>query len=87
MIKIILAVMMLTFSSCNKSDHDWYVIFDGKDVKGMRGYNMESFPWNSWEVDNNSLKTIPGTHGVDIISMGWLTHSAKNLDVSLELTN
>ncbi|MFL2659787.1 MAG: carboxylating nicotinate-nucleotide diphosphorylase [Alphaproteobacteria bacterium] len=25
--------------------------------------------------------------GVDIISMGWLTHSAKNLDVSLELTN
>ena len=69
MMKIILAVLMFNFFSCDNSSHDWYVIFDGKNVKGMRGYNMESFPWDSWEVDNNSLKTIPGAQGVDIISL------------------
>ncbi len=69
MMKIILAVLMFNFFSCNNSSHDWYVIFDGKNVKGMRGYNMESFPWDSWEIDNNSLKTIPGAQGVDIISL------------------
>ena len=68
MIKIILTVLMFTSFSCNSSNNDWYVIFDGKNVKGMRGYSMENFPWDSWEIDDNSLKTIPGTRGVDIIS-------------------
>ncbi|MGB1361559.1 MAG: carboxylating nicotinate-nucleotide diphosphorylase [Alphaproteobacteria bacterium] len=38
----------------------------------------------SGNINLNNLEDYCKT-GVDIISMGWLTHSAKNLDVSLEL--
>ena len=69
MSKIILTITMLAFFSCNNSDHEWFYIFDGEDVRGMRGYKMETFPWDSWAIADNSLKTIPGTNGVDIISL------------------
>ena len=38
----------------------------------------------SGNITPDTLKSYCET-GVDIVSMGWLTHSAKNLDVSLEL--
>ena len=30
---------------------------------------MENFPWDSWVIKNANLKTIPGKHGVDLISV------------------
>jgi len=29
---------------------------------------MDTFPWESWAIQDGALKTIPGKHGVDIIS-------------------
>jgi len=48
------------------SNAEWTVLFDGKIVKGLRGYKQSGFP-DSWEVVDGTLKTIPG-HGVDLIS-------------------
>lgn len=64
---------------CNNSNNTWDILFDGKKVIGMRGYKMDNFPSNSWEIEDGSLKTIPGSKGVDIISV------KKYQDFELEL--
>ena len=64
---------------CNNSNNTWDILFDGEKVIGMRGYKMDSFPSSSWEIENGSLKTIPGSKGVDIISV------KKYQDFELEL--
>jgi len=48
------------------SNSKWTVLFDGKTVKGLRGYKQSGFP-DSWEVVDGTLKTVPG-HGIDLIS-------------------
>lgn len=49
------------------SNNDWTVLFDGERVTGLRGYKEVGFP-NSWEIEDGTLKTIPG-YGVDLISV------------------
>ena len=46
----------------------------------MRGYKLESFPWEAWVIEDGSLKTIPGGKGVDIIS----TETYKDFELELE---
>jgi hypothetical protein len=46
----------------------WIVLFDGKSTEQLRGYNMDGFPSNSWIIDGDALKTMPGK-AVDLISM------------------
>ena len=60
---------LLIFLSCSQNS-EWISLFDGKNIKGLRGYKMENFPWDSWVIKNATLKTIPGKHGVDLISEG-----------------
>ncbi len=60
-------INLLFLLSCNQ-DSNWIYLFDGKNVKGLRGYKMENFPSDSWLIKNGTLKTIPGMHGVDLIS-------------------
>lgn len=60
-------ITLLFLLSCNQ-DSNWIYLFDGKNVKGLRGYKMENFPSDSWLIKNGTLKTIPGMHGVDLIS-------------------
>ena len=65
---------MVGFSSNSK----WTVLFDGKTVKGLRGYKQSGFP-DSWEVVDGTLKTVPG-HGIDLIS----EEVYKNFELELE---
>ncbi len=60
------------------SNSEWTVLFDGKTVKGLRGYKQSGFP-DSWEVVDGTLKTVPG-HGVDLIS----EEVYKNFELELE---
>ena len=60
-------INLLFLLSCNQ-DSNWIYLFDGKNVKGLRGYKMENFPSDFWLIKNGTLKTIPGMHGVDLIS-------------------
>jgi hypothetical protein len=66
--------IMVGFSS----NSEWTVLFDGKTVKGLRGYKQSGFP-GSWEVVDGTLKTVPG-HGVDLIS----EEVYKNFELELE---
>ena len=71
---LLTAFIMVGFSS----NSEWTVLFDGKTVKGLRGYKQSGFP-DSWEVVDGTLKTVPG-HGIDLIS-----HQInKNFELELE---
>jgi len=76
-----LFILLITvFISCSKTPSDWTILFDGQSVTGMRGYKMDSFPWDSWVIKEGTLKTIPGSKGVDIIS----TDIYKDFELELE---
>ena len=76
-----LFILLITvFISCSKKTSDWTILFDGQSVTGMRGYKMDSFPWDSWVIKEGALKTIPGSKGVDIIS----TDIYKDFELELE---
>jgi len=46
----------------------WEVLFDGKTTDKWRGYKMNSFPDQSWKVEDGILKTVPGGNGSDIVT-------------------
>ncbi|GIT56706.1 MAG: glycosyl hydrolase [Candidatus Neomarinimicrobiota bacterium] len=71
---LLTAFIMVGFSP----NSEWTVLFDGKTVKGLRGYKQSGFP-DSWEVVDGTLKTVPG-HGVDLIS----EEVYKNFELELE---
>jgi len=68
MVRLFSILLTLIIISCSKNETDWVYLFDGKNVKGLRGYGMDSFPWDAWGINDGSLKTLKGKHGVDIIS-------------------
>src|SRR5437868_15415349 len=46
----------------------WITLYNGKGTEQLRGYKMDGFPSNSWAIDGDALKTMPGK-AVDLISM------------------
>ena len=69
MTRILITFLFILASCSTKNNTEWTNLFDGKAVNGLRGYKMETFPWGAWEIIDGSLKTIPGSKGVDIISI------------------
>ena len=45
--KIISLFLILLFISCSNTQSEWMMLFDGRSVKGLRGYKMDTFPWES----------------------------------------
>ena len=78
--RILLISLIFFVAGCGKTTNGWTPLFDGQAVTGMRGYKMESFPWEAWAIEDGSLKTIPGGKGVDIIS----TETYKDFELELE---
>ncbi|MFL2983002.1 MAG: DUF1080 domain-containing protein [Candidatus Neomarinimicrobiota bacterium] len=79
MIRLLIMTLYIFLTSCEKYESEWQIFFDGQSVSGLRGYKMETFPWDSWSIVDGSLKTVPGKKGVDIISID------KFKDFELEL--
>lgn len=47
---------------------EWEVLFDGKNVKGLRGYMKKDFPWDGWKVENGSLTTLTKGKRIDLLT-------------------
>ncbi|MBT5995511.1 MAG: DUF1080 domain-containing protein [Candidatus Marinimicrobia bacterium] len=71
---ILSALFMIGCSSYG----DWTVLFDGKEIHGLRGYKQSGLP-DAWVIVDGTLKTVPG-HGVDLISEDIY----KNFELELE---
>ena len=78
--RILFISLIFLVAGCGKTTNGWILLFNGQAVTGMRGYKMDSFPWEAWTVEDGSLKTIPGGKGVDIIS----TETYKDFELELE---
>ena len=61
-------LIFFIFVGCKTQSKNWTILFDGKNVTGLRGYKMENFPWDNWKIENGTLKTLVQEKGVDIIS-------------------
>ena len=72
-------LILFIFVGCKTQSKNWTILFDGKNVTGLRGYKMENFPWDNWKIENGTLKTLAHEKGVDIIS------KEKYKDFELEL--
>ena len=73
-------LILFLFIGCKTQSKNWIVLFDGKSVKGLRGYKMKSFPWGDWKIENGTLKTLVHGKGVDIISQD----EYKDFELELE---
>lgn len=74
-----LSLILFTFLIADyASEGGWTFLFDGKEVKGLRGYKMDDFP-DSWEIVDGTIKTKPGM-GIDLIS----SDVYKNFELELE---
>jgi len=80
MMRTIITILCILMISCSNKSAEWTYLFDGETVSGMRGYRMDSFPWNSWAIVDGSLKTVPGSRGIDIISI----ETYKDFELELE---
>ena len=72
-------IILFYFAGCSSKTNEWIILFDGQKVEGMRGYKMSDFPWQGWEIKDETLKTIPGGKASDIIT------NKKFQDFELEL--
>lgn len=46
---------------------DWVILFDGKKTEKLRAYGGKDFPSQSWVIENETLKTVPG-QAVDLVT-------------------
>src|SRR5688500_12638187 len=71
----LLAAGALAFSA---NAGEWTTLYDGKEVKGVRGYKMQEVT-KGWVVENGTLKTIPG-RATDLIT----TEKYTNFEFEVE---
>ena len=69
--------------SAAETEAGWQLLFDGASSAGWRGYNMEEFPAEAWEVRDGNLVTLAqdgGGGGVDLVT----EERFDNFELSLE---
>jgi hypothetical protein len=74
---LLLCLSKITFA---QDDHKWHYLFDGKSVSELRGYKMDSFPFDAWKIENGALVAQTGVPNVDFLTKDTYT----NFDLTLE---
>lgn len=76
-----------------EKEEGWILLFDGQSTDHWRGYNMDSFPEESWVIEDNALVFQPGDYNgpQDIITreifgdfefkLDWLIEEGGNSGV------
>jgi hypothetical protein len=66
--------------SYGQQTHQWHYLFNGKSVTELRGYKMDSFPFEAWKIENGALVAQTGVPNVDFLTKETFT----NFDLTLE---
>lgn len=73
-----------------ETDEGWILLFDGESTENWRGYNMDSFPDESWAIEDDALVFKPGdydgpqdiitteTYGDFIFKTEWMIEEGGN---------
>lgn len=71
-LKILIPTLLLLICYTGNSQ-EWEVLFDGESTDSFRGYKMEAFPTDAWEVVDGALSTKTDVQNVDIVTQGMYT--------------
>jgi hypothetical protein len=63
-----------------QNDHQWHSLFAGDDVKQLRGYKMDDFPFEAWKIEDKALVAQTGVPNVDFLTKETYT----NFDLTWE---
>ena len=74
----VLLVCLIAFGFIQRPGK-WVYLFNGKSVKELRGYKMDSFP-DAWKVEDGALVARPDVPNVDLVTRDTF----KNFDLELE---
>jgi Domain of Unknown Function (DUF1080) len=76
-----LVMALLCLSNVNaQQTGKWEYLFNGKSVSKLRGYKMDSFPFDAWKVEDGALVAQTGVPNVDFLTKETYT----NFDLTLE---
>jgi hypothetical protein len=88
---IFYTALLFLVSASFAQDSYWEVLFDGTSTDAFRGYKMESFPDQSWKVEDGALVAQTGVPNVDFVTsepykdfelmFEWKTSKAGNSGV------
>lgn len=90
--KIRIAAILIMLSGLTVAAHaqkgKWITLFDGKNVDKLRGYMMDSFPFQAWSIENGALVAKTGVPNIDFVTKDnyknfeldfkWATSKAGN---------
>ena len=62
---------------------EWTVLFDGKNINGLRAYKREDFPAKGWILDHGALKTVPKEQGGEVVDL-VTKDTFKDFELELE---
>ncbi|WP_259067010.1 3-keto-disaccharide hydrolase [Mucilaginibacter sp. X4EP1] len=78
---IFLIIALFCLSNANaQQTGKWEYLFNGKSVSKLRGYKMDSFPFDAWKVEDGALVAQTGVPNVDFLTKETYT----NFDLTLE---
>lgn len=63
--------------------HNWEILFDGKDLKKWRKTTSDSLPSNGWVIEGNTLSVTPGRKGGDILTRSLYSNFELVFDFKL----
>ena len=58
----------------------WKYLFNGKSVANLRGYKMDTFPFQAWKVENGALVAQPDVPNVDLVTKETYTNFDLTFD-------
>ena len=78
----VFAALLVRFwsdSAVAEEKSGWTVLFDGQSTAAFRGFKQDSFPTNSWVIDDGTLKSLPSRQ-VDLITREKYENFALELE-------
>ncbi|MFD2574486.1 DUF1080 domain-containing protein [Spirosoma soli] len=76
---ILLFSLMTTWVSAQQKNN-WISLFEGKSTEALRGYQMSSFPAQSWHIEDGALVAQTGAPNIDLVTKENFKNFELNLD-------
>ncbi|WP_419800543.1 3-keto-disaccharide hydrolase [Mucilaginibacter sp.] len=74
-----LLICLSTIVDAQTAGH-WKYLFNGKSVANLRGYKMDTFPFQAWKVENGALVAQPDVPNVDLVTKETYTNFDLTFD-------
>ena len=77
---LIITFSVLSTLANGQSKNQWTYLFDGKSAEPLRGYQMKSFPADSWKIEDSALVAQTGVPNIDLVTK----QDYKNFELVLD---